>query len=74
MEKLSFKGLSLLVVVGILAAGCSNEASVSKDEERNFKQGMTAEQAKKIGPPPPPPSGPLEAFKDGSDADKAKGR
>ena len=59
----------------ILVAGCSSsESTFTKDQERNFRQGMTPEMAKKVGPAPTPPAGPLEGYKGGSAADKAQGR
>lgn len=70
-----FVKLSLLAAVVAAVAGCTgSDASSSKDEERNFRDGMTKEKVKQVGPPPTPPSGPLKGYDGGSAADKALGR
>lgn len=65
----------LLAAVALVVVGCTGgDASSSKDEERNFREGMTKEKVKEVGPPPTPPAGPLPGYEGGSAADKAQGR
>ena len=67
--------LSLLSAVALAIVGCSgSDAASSKDEERNFREGMTKEKVKEVGPAPTPPPGPLKGYDGGSSADKAQGR
>ena len=67
--------LCLLGVVALAVVGCTgSDATSSKDEERNFREGMTKEKVKEVGPPPTPPAGPLKGYEGGSAADKALGR
>lgn len=69
MKKLIALGAAVLVV------GCSgSDTGLSKEEERNFKEGMSAAKVKEVGPAPKPPSGPQQAYEGGSAADKALGR
>jgi hypothetical protein len=76
VERQALKVWGPILVLGVLLlSGCNDSPSgLSKDEERNFKEGMSAQKVKEVGPPPTPPAGPLEGYKDGSANDKAEGR
>lgn len=72
---MELKALVPLALLSLVLAGCLGaETKMNEDEARNFKEGMSAERVKEVGPPPTPPSGPMEGYKDGSAADKAQGR
>ena len=63
------------LVMGVVLTGCANgDAKFTDAEQKNYKNGMTAEVAKNLPPPPKPPSGPLKGYSGGSAADKALGR
>lgn len=67
----------IILAAGLTLAACSNgggDTALSKDEQQNFKQGMSADKVKEVGPAPKMASGPgTTNYSHKSAADKAQG-